>query len=59
MLGNLKGFPISDNNCCIFIPFSIIGEYVLSIHGQVRKRPPMFEIEKINFENSYSKSLES
>ena len=37
----------------------IIGEYVLSIHGQVRKRPPMFEIEKINFENSYSKSLES
>lgn len=28
----------------------IIGEYVLSVHSQVRKRPPMFEIERINFE---------
>jgi glycosyltransferase involved in cell wall biosynthesis len=27
----------------------LIGEYVLSIHGQVRKSPPMFEIERINF----------
>jgi polyisoprenyl-phosphate glycosyltransferase len=27
----------------------IIGEYVLSIHGQVRRNPPMFEVEKINF----------
>jgi polyisoprenyl-phosphate glycosyltransferase len=27
----------------------IIGEYVLSIHGQVRPNPPMFEIAKINF----------
>jgi hypothetical protein len=27
----------------------IIGEYVLSVHSQVRKRPPMFEIERINF----------
>jgi glycosyltransferase involved in cell wall biosynthesis len=27
----------------------IIGEYVLSIHGQVRKSPPMFEVERINF----------
>jgi glycosyltransferase involved in cell wall biosynthesis len=27
----------------------LIGEYVLSIHGQVRKAPPMFEIERINF----------
>jgi glycosyltransferase involved in cell wall biosynthesis len=27
----------------------IIGEYVLSIHGQVRRNPPMFEIENINF----------
>jgi glycosyltransferase involved in cell wall biosynthesis len=26
----------------------IIGEYVLSIHGQVRKSPPMFIIEQIN-----------
>ena len=26
----------------------IIGEYVLSIHGQVRKSPPMFLVEKIN-----------
>ena len=29
----------------------IIGEYVLSIHSQVRKRPTMFEVERINFEN--------
>ena len=28
----------------------IIGEYVLSIHGQVRKIPAMFEIETINFD---------
>lgn len=27
----------------------IIGEYVLSIHGQVRRAPEMFEIERINF----------
>jgi glycosyltransferase involved in cell wall biosynthesis len=27
----------------------LIGEYVLSIHGQVRPSPPMFEIERINF----------
>ena len=27
----------------------IVGEYVLSIHGQVRRTPPMFELEKINF----------
>jgi glycosyltransferase involved in cell wall biosynthesis len=27
----------------------VIGEYVLSIHGQVRKRPALFEVEKINF----------
>ena len=30
----------------------IIGEYVLSIHGQVRKSPAMFEVERINFEES-------
>ena len=29
--------------------FGIIGEYVLSIHSQVRRTPPMFEVEKINF----------
>ena len=28
----------------------IIGEYILSIHGQVRREPPMFETERINFE---------
>jgi len=28
----------------------LIGEYVLSIHGQVRRDPPMFEIERINFQ---------
>ena len=27
----------------------LIGEYVLSIHNQVRPRPPVFELEKINF----------
>ncbi len=27
----------------------LIGEYVLSIHGQVRRNPPMFEVERINF----------
>lgn len=27
----------------------IIGEYILSIHGQVRRLPPMFEVERINF----------
>ena len=26
----------------------LIGEYVLSIHGQVRKSPQMFEVERIN-----------
>ncbi len=28
----------------------LIGEYVLSIHAQVRRGPAMFEIERINFE---------
>ena len=28
----------------------IIGEYILSIHGQVRRMPPMFETERINFD---------
>lgn len=27
----------------------IIGEYILSIHGQVRKQPELFEIERLNF----------
>jgi len=27
----------------------LIGEYILSIHGQVRQVPPMFEIERLNF----------
>jgi glycosyltransferase involved in cell wall biosynthesis len=27
----------------------LIGEYVLSIHGQIRRLPPMFETERINF----------
>ncbi len=27
----------------------LIGEYVLSIHGQVRRTPAMFEVERINF----------
>jgi polyisoprenyl-phosphate glycosyltransferase len=30
--------------------FGIIGEYVLSIHGQVRRKPPMFEVERVNFD---------
>jgi glycosyltransferase involved in cell wall biosynthesis len=29
----------------------LIGEYILSIHGQVRRLPPIFEIERINFED--------
>ena len=29
----------------------IIGEYVLSINSQVRKRPPSFDVERINFDN--------
>ena len=29
--------------------FGIIGEYVLSIHVQVRRKPPMFEVERVNF----------
>lgn len=28
----------------------VIGEYVLSIHGQVRKAPPMFEVVRKNFD---------
>jgi glycosyltransferase involved in cell wall biosynthesis len=28
----------------------LIGEYVLSIHSQVRRTPSMFELERINFE---------
>jgi glycosyltransferase involved in cell wall biosynthesis len=27
----------------------VIGEYVLSIHGQVRQSPAMFEVQKVNF----------
>jgi hypothetical protein len=27
----------------------LIGEYILSIHGQVRRIPQMFETERINF----------
>ena len=34
----------------------IIGEYVLSIHGQVRKTPPMFEIELLNIDNKQSEN---
>ena len=30
----------------------LIGEYILSIHGQVRRTPPMFEVERINFKES-------
>jgi glycosyltransferase involved in cell wall biosynthesis len=33
----------------------LIGEYVLSVHGQVRRTPPMFEIERINFEQGHGK----
>jgi len=30
----------------------ILGEYILSIHGQVRRTPRMFELELINFKES-------
>ena len=33
----------------------IIGEYVLSIHGQVRKSPPMFITERINLKENDEK----
>jgi len=33
----------------------LIGEYVLSVHGQVRRTPPMFEIERVNFEQDHGK----
>jgi glycosyltransferase involved in cell wall biosynthesis len=36
--------------------FGIIGEYILSIHGQVRKSPPMFEIKRINFKKVLQKN---
>lgn len=36
----------------------LIGEYVLSIHGQVRKSPPMFEVDRINFHASNMKGDE-
>ena len=32
--------------------FGILGEYILSIHGQVRRTPPMFEVERINLERN-------
>jgi glycosyltransferase involved in cell wall biosynthesis len=31
----------------------LIGEYILSIHGQVRRTPPMFEIERINLKEKH------
>ena len=27
----------------------VLGEYILSMHNQVRKSPPMFETERLNF----------
>ena len=33
----------------------LLGEYILSIHGQVRRNPPMFELELINFPNTSEK----
>jgi glycosyltransferase involved in cell wall biosynthesis len=30
----------------------LIGEYVLSVHGQVRRSPPMFEVERINLQQN-------
>ena len=33
----------------------LIGEYILSIHGQVRRIPPMFETERINFKDKNEK----
>jgi glycosyltransferase involved in cell wall biosynthesis len=29
----------------------LIGEYVLSIHGQIRKSPPMFDVERVNLDD--------
>lgn len=33
----------------------ILGEYVMSTHSQVRKSPPMFEIERLNFNDNHEK----
>ena len=33
----------------------LIGEYVLSIHSQVRRAPAMFELERVNFETKDTK----
>lgn len=33
----------------------LIGEYVLSIHSQVRRPPSMFELERVNFETKDTK----
>jgi hypothetical protein len=30
----------------------LIGEYILSIHGQVKRRPPMFEVVRVNFDDN-------
>ena len=31
----------------------LLGEYILSIHGQVRRTPPLFELELINFTRDF------
>jgi len=33
----------------------ILGEYIMSTHTQVRKSPPMFEIERLNFNENHEK----
>lgn len=33
----------------------ILGEYIMSTHTQVRKSPPMFEIERLNFNDNHEK----
>jgi hypothetical protein len=43
----IVGIFLSSGVQLIFL--GIIGEYVMSIHGQVRRTPSLLEIEKINF----------
>ena len=65
-IATLVAFLINDNQVQVGVPtiivsiflfgglqllfFGILGEYILSIHGQVRRTPKVFELERINFE---------
>jgi hypothetical protein len=61
LLVNREGVPVGTPTIIVSIFlfgglqllfFGIIGEYILSIHSQVRRTPPMFELERINFKEN-------